>query len=67
MVENTQDGNLWVFALSSNGHKHPVREVTGWGEIDGDTEVLIGPAAAKPSKEGGDLVVQFEDFELQLV
>lgn len=65
-IENMGDGNLWVFVIGQDGGKHPVREVTWWAEIQGDTEILIGPAAAKPSLEGGDLVVQFTDFDLEL-
>lgn len=60
------DRVLWVYAVGEGGKKHPVREVTWWAELDADTEILVGPAAAKPSTEGGDLVVSFSDFELDV-
>lgn len=63
-VEIVEDRALWVYILGSDGHKHPVREVTWWAEFDADTQVQIGPAAAKPSTEGGDLTVNFSDFKL---
>lgn len=63
-IETHADKSLWVFLLGENGKKHPVREVTWWGELDQHTEVKVGPAAAKPSKEGGDLVVSFSDLQL---
>ncbi|KAK5945771.1 hypothetical protein PMZ80_002979 [Knufia obscura] len=66
-IENTGDGNLWAYVVGEDGKKHPVREVTWWGELEADTEILIGPAAAKPSTEGGNLEVSFSDFELNLV
>ena len=65
-IENTRDGNLWVYVVGTDGKKHPVREVTWWGELDADTEILVGPAAAKPSTEGGDLTVSFSDFDLNV-
>lgn len=65
-VENTGDGNLWVYVVGDDGRKHPVREVTWWGELDADTEVLVGPAAAKPSTESGDLLVSFSDLKLDV-
>lgn len=65
-MEDTGDGNLWIFVIGQDGKKHPVREVTWWGEIGADTEVLVGPAAAKPSTEGGDLIVNFKDLELEI-
>lgn len=67
-VENDGQGNLWVYVVGEgDGKKFPVREVTWWGELDADTEIQVGPAAAKPSTEGGDLVVSFADFELRTV
>lgn len=60
-------GSLWVYVVADDGTKHPVREVTWWGELDQDTELHVGPAAAKPSTEGGDLEVEFKDFKLDLV
>lgn len=60
------NGALWVYAVGSDGTKHPVREVTWWGELSEDTELHVGPAAAKPSTEGGDLEVDFKDFNLNL-
>lgn len=63
-IETHDDGSLWVYLVDDAGKKHPVREVTWWGEFDRDTQVNIGPAAAKPSTEGGDLPVTFEDFSL---
>lgn len=63
-IETHDDGSLWVYLLGDDGEKHPVREVTWWGEFESDVEIKVGPAAAKPSKEGGDLIVSFKGFEI---
>lgn len=64
-IETHDDGSLWVYVIDEEGKKHPMREVTWWGELDNDTEVYIGPAAAKPSQEGGDLTVDFSDLMVE--
>jgi regulation of enolase protein 1 (concanavalin A-like superfamily) len=61
-AEPHEDGALWIYAVDDQGTKHPIREVTWWGELEGDTEVLVGPAAARPSKETGDLIVKFSNL-----
>ena len=56
--------NLWVYVIDKDGKKLPTREVTWWGEFEASTEIDVGIAAAKPSTEGGDLLVNFTDYEL---
>ena len=63
-LESDDTGNLWVYVIDGD-RKLPCREVTWWGEFSDDTEINVGPAAAKPSTEGGDLVVNFTDYELK--
>ena len=65
-IETHDDGSLWVYAREENGKRLPVREVTWWGELTPETRIDIGPAAAKPSIEGEELVVYFSGFELNL-
>lgn len=61
-AEPHDDGALWIYAIDGEGTKHPIREVTWWGELENDTEVLVGPAAARPSKDTGDLIVKFSNL-----
>lgn len=63
-LEVEDDGALWAYVIDDKDAKIPIREVTWWAALDNNTEVLIGPAAARPSKEPGDLVVKFADFVL---
>lgn len=64
-AEPQDDGALWIYAIDDQGTKHPIREVTWWGELDGGTEVLVGPAAARPSKGTGDLIVKFSNLVVE--
>jgi uncharacterized protein len=66
-IENAADGSLWVWLVSEGGKRLPLREVTWWGALPKDTEIWIGPYAAKPAPNGekGDLVVKFENLEIK--
>jgi uncharacterized protein len=66
-MENAADGSLWVWLVSEAGKRLPLREVTWWGALPEDTEICIGPYAAKPAPNGekGDLVVKFEGLEIK--
>lgn len=66
-LEVEDDGALWAYVIGNDGAKIPIREVTWWAALDSNTPIEIGPAAAKPSEEGGDLIVNFDDFVLELV
>lgn len=61
----SEGNNLWVYVIDEDGKKLPTREVTWWGEFDPSVELEVGIAAAKPSTEGGDLTVNFTDYELK--
>lgn len=63
-LEVESDGALWAYAIGDDDAKTPIREITWWAALDENDAVEIGPAAAKPSKEAGDLVVKFDDFVL---
>ncbi|KAI1620237.1 hypothetical protein EDD37DRAFT_169705 [Exophiala viscosa] len=66
-IESADDGSLWVWLLSSDGQRSPLREVTWWGDLDGQTECDIGVYAAKPAPHGekDDLVVHFDGLDIQ--
>ncbi|KAK9595958.1 hypothetical protein V6Z92_002450 [Aspergillus fumigatus] len=52
------DESLWVY-LVEGVQKSPLREVTWCFEEQENVECWVGVYAAKPSSEGGDLVVNF--------
>jgi regulation of enolase protein 1 (concanavalin A-like superfamily) len=52
------DGSLWVY-LIEGVERVPLREVTWAFEDNATAQCWIGAFAAKPSAEGGDLVVDF--------
>lgn len=58
------DGALWIYLVDTDGSKVPMREVTWWAALPDDTEIWIGPYAAKPAKESEELVVQFQDLKI---
>lgn len=64
-LEVESDGALWAYIIGDDSAKIPIREITWWGALDSNATVEIGPASAKPSEEGGDLVVKFDDFALE--
>lgn len=64
-AEPQDDGALWIYAVDEEGKKHPMREITWWGELESETEVLVGPAAARPSKGTGDLTVKFSNLAVE--
>jgi uncharacterized protein len=58
---------LIVYALEGV-ERRVVRDVTwifGEAEIENAKELWVGPVAAKPSKEGGDLIVQFSHLLIE--
>ena len=66
-VVREPDNSLWVY-LVEGVQKSPMREVT-W-VFDGEEqaqECWVGVYAAKPSNEGGDLVVKFGHLVVDLV
>lgn len=66
-MENASDGSLWIWLVSEEGKKLPLREVTWWGDLAKETEIWIGVYAAKPAPHGekDDLVVKFDGLEIQ--
>ncbi|KKK18581.1 hypothetical protein AOCH_006989 [Aspergillus ochraceoroseus] len=57
-INKEQDNSLWIY-LVEGVQKSPIREVTWVFEEQDVTDCWIGVYAAKPSSEGGDLVVNF--------
>lgn len=53
-----EDNSLWIY-LVEGVQKSPIREVTWVFEEEGVRDCWVGVYAAKPSSEGGDLVVNF--------
>jgi hypothetical protein len=49
---------LWIY-LVEGVQKSPLREVTWFFEEQENVECWVGVYAARPSSEGGDLVVNF--------
>lgn len=66
-IESASDGSIWVWLLGSNGQRSPLREVTWWGDLGGQTEIWIGVYVAKPAPHGekDHLVVHFDDLDIQ--
>lgn len=60
-----QDGSLWIY-LFEGIQRVPVREVTWAFEDDDKKECWIGTYVARPSDKGGDLVVNFRHFTVDL-
>lgn len=59
-----ESGVLWIYLVEGE-QKSPIREVT-W-VFEGDIQdCWVGVYAAKPSGEGGDLVVNFERAVIEL-
>ncbi|KAF9871508.1 hypothetical protein CkaCkLH20_11155 [Colletotrichum karsti] len=48
-----EDGDLWVYALGPNDERIAMRQITWWDALPGNTEIWVGPYAAKPAYEGG--------------
>jgi len=67
-LENASDGSLWVWLLGKDGQRKPLREVTWWGDLEPDAECWVGVYAAKPAPHGekNDLMVQFQDFSVEV-
>lgn len=59
------DGALWIFLVGKDGAKVPMREVAWWPALSDDTELWIGPYAAKPAKEKEQLTVHFDELEIE--
>lgn len=61
-----EDGSLWIY-LNQGVKRTPIREVT-WAFEDEDEgiECWVGIYAARPSAEGGDLVVSFRHLVIDL-
>jgi regulation of enolase protein 1 (concanavalin A-like superfamily) len=58
---------LWVYQIV-DGETVPLREVAWFfAEEDQGWEVEVGAYAAKPSSEGGELVVSFRDMQVEKV
>lgn len=57
-IVKEEDGSLWIYFVEGV-QKSPIREVTWAAEDDGSEICWVGVYAAKPSKEGDDLVVKF--------
>jgi len=64
MERNPEEGTLWIYAVDG-GKRIPLREVT-WILSEKEQDIWVGVYAAKPN-EGGDLVVEFKDWELELL
>jgi regulation of enolase protein 1 (concanavalin A-like superfamily) len=60
-----EDGSLWIY-LNQGLKRTPIREVTWAFEDEGEKECWIGIYAAKPSKDGPDLVVSFRHLVIDL-
>lgn len=61
-----KDNSMWIY-LVEDGHKSPLREITWVFEDDVNvTDFWVGVYAAKPSSEGGDLVVKFGSVVLDV-
>ncbi|KAL1965002.1 hypothetical protein VTN77DRAFT_6202 [Rasamsonia byssochlamydoides] len=65
-IARESDGSLWVY-LVEGILRAPIREVTWAFEGEATAECWIGTYAAKPSKEGGDLVVDFRHLVIETV
>jgi len=74
MERDPEGGTLWVYAVSENGERIPIREVT-WVFADENLsegkELWVGVYAATPTVEGrkgeeDGLVVGFEGWELDV-
>ncbi|PGH13233.1 hypothetical protein AJ79_03791 [Helicocarpus griseus UAMH5409] len=66
-IEMVREGNgLWVYLVEEGeGGKKAIREVT-WALVEeGVTEAWVGVYAARPAKEGGELVVEFKGLEVE--
>lgn len=61
-----KDDSLWIYLVEDGGQRTPLREVT-WALETGVRDLWVGVYGARPSAEGGDLVVSFADFVLDLV
>ncbi|KAJ5894490.1 hypothetical protein N7495_006181 [Penicillium taxi] len=58
------DGSLWIY-LVDGLEKAPIREVTWLFQEENVKECWVGVYAARPSEEGGDLEVNFRDWNLE--
>ncbi|KAL4896258.1 hypothetical protein BDV59DRAFT_172464 [Aspergillus ambiguus] len=65
-VVRESDNSLWIY-LVEGVSKNPLREVTWIFEETDVQDCWVGLYAAKPSKEGEDLVVNFGHLVLDLV
>ncbi|KAL5362845.1 hypothetical protein BJX96DRAFT_154735 [Aspergillus floccosus] len=65
-VVRESDNSLWIY-LVEGVQKNPLREVTWVFEDQNVQDCWVGLYAAKPSKEGGDLVVNFGHLIVDLV
>ena len=63
-----EDGSLWIYLIDGEGGRSPMREVTWWGALDGETEVWVGVYAARPDPEGrgGELEVRFSGLKIEI-
>lgn len=62
-----KDVSLGIY-LIEGGERRRIRQVN-WAFVDEDegaTECWVGVYAAKPAKEGGELVVSFKELEIEL-
>ncbi|OJD17658.1 hypothetical protein AJ78_02249 [Emergomyces pasteurianus Ep9510] len=60
-----KDVSLWIY-LIEGGERRRIRQVN-WAFVDeGSTQCWIGVYAAKPAKEGGELMVSFKELEIEL-
>ncbi|PLB35563.1 uncharacterized protein BDW47DRAFT_110312 [Aspergillus candidus] len=62
-----KDDSLWIYLVEDGEQRSPLREVTWALEETGVRDLWVGVFGARPSAEGGDLVVGFRDFVLDLV
>lgn len=60
-----QDNSLWIYLLEGV-QRNPIREVTWAFEDEKTQDCWIGTYAAKPSKEDGDLVVDFRHLVVEV-
>jgi hypothetical protein len=63
-VVREQDGSLWIYLVEGIS-RAPIREVTWAFEEEENTECWIGAFAAKPAKDGADLVVDFRHLVIE--
>ncbi|RDW74690.1 uncharacterized protein DSM5745_07352 [Aspergillus mulundensis] len=63
-IAREPDDSLWVW-LVEGIQKSPIREIT-WAFADNVNDFWVGVYAARPSSEGGDLIVSFSSVVIEV-